>query len=68
MSFVQSIDLQAVYKGFNKGRELVMTRGYGKNPHNGEALQGQWVVYDFNTGEFIDNSPFRNDLIEKWFE
>lgn len=57
-----------IYQGYNKitDTELVLTRAYHKGP-DGESLQGQWAVYDLNTGEFLDNSPFRNDLIEKWF-
>ncbi|QDP60498.1 MAG: hypothetical protein GOVbin1096_126 [Prokaryotic dsDNA virus sp.] len=57
-----------IYRGYNKitETEFVMTRGYHKGP-DGDALQGQWCVYDLNTGELLDNSPFRHDLIANWF-
>lgn len=57
-----------IYQGYSKTFcvKVVITRGYHKD-HNGDALQGQWCVYDLNTGELLDYSPFRHDLIEKWF-
>lgn len=61
-------EISGVYRHYNEitDTELVVVRAYHKGP-NGDGLQGQWAVYDFNTGEFLDNSPFRHDLIEKWF-
>lgn len=61
---------EKVYRGYKldgKNRDLVISRAYHKLP-NGEPAKGMWCVYDEVTGELLDKSPFRNDLIEKWFD
>ena len=54
------------YYMINKGdRVLYICRGYGKTP-NGTPMKGHWGVFDEETGEVLDYSQYRNDMVEKW--
>lgn len=46
--------------------DMVMSREYGINHLNNEPFGGFWVVRNKETGEYIDNSRYSNDLIDKY--
>lgn len=45
--------------------DLVMTREYGINHISKEPYNGQWVVRNHKTGEWVDDSRYSNDLKDK---
>lgn len=43
----------------------IVTREYGKSP-NGNPFNGSWVVRVEGTGEYVEHSRYRHDLLDKY--
>ncbi|MCY1284748.1 hypothetical protein D9M68_19640 [compost metagenome] len=48
-----------------QNKQHVIAREFGLAP-NGEMFGGQWVVRNVKTGEYLEHSAYRHDMIEKY--
>lgn len=55
---------QELYRFYRDDEEYIVTREYGIAP-NQLPHRGNWVMRDFNTGEYIDHDKYINDLSER---
>lgn len=48
-----------------RNSKYVISREFGIAP-NGNRFGGMWVVREIKTGEYVEHSAHRHDLIEKY--
>lgn len=54
-----------VYVFVKDDQKFIINRHYGKLP-NDEPSMGMWGVFNIKTGEMIDWSKYRNDLLGRY--
>jgi hypothetical protein len=48
-----------------RNSRYVVSREFGIAP-NGNRFNGMWVVRDIKTGEYVEHSAHRHDMLEKY--
>lgn len=50
---------------FSTDGKFVISREYGPHPVSNMPMQGNWVLRNRTTGEFIDSDIYSNDIAER---
>lgn len=50
---------------FSADGKFVISREYGIHPESNMPMQGNWVLRNRATGEFVDSDIYSNDIAER---